>query len=185
MAGGGSRAGERRGGRKKGSRNKATIIREQEIAASGELPLNYMLRIMRDPNEDDQRRDEMAWRAAPYLHARLQAVDASVKVDMGLAERLERAIQRVRKAGSPTGLPPATPARPMHAPAASRSPSKPTIAPTARACRRQLRVTTTAAAVENDLAKLLSTSLETLLAARREDVMASFPTLTRDRRSAS
>jgi hypothetical protein len=46
------------------------------------------------------------------------------------------------------------------------------------ACRRWLRATTAAAAVENDLAKSLST-VETLLATRRADVMASFPTLTR------
>jgi hypothetical protein len=39
---------------------------------------------------------------------------------------------------------------------------------------RRLRATTTATAIENDLAKLLST-VATLLAARREDVMASFP----------
>jgi hypothetical protein len=52
MAGKGSRPGERGGGRRKGTRNKATVIREQAIAASGELPLDYMLRIMPDPNED-------------------------------------------------------------------------------------------------------------------------------------
>jgi hypothetical protein len=47
-------------------------------------------------------------------------------------------------------------------------------------CRRQLRATTAAAAVENDLAKSLST-VERLLSARRADVMAPFPTLTRDK----
>ena len=94
MAGKGSRPGERRGGRKKGTRNKATVIREQGIAASGELPLAYMLRIMRDPNEDDRRRDEMAWRAAPYVHPRPQAQDASVKADFSIGERLERALAR-------------------------------------------------------------------------------------------
>jgi len=44
-----------------------------ETEASGELPLEYFLRIMRDPNESDERRDRMAMAAAPYLHPRLQA----------------------------------------------------------------------------------------------------------------
>jgi hypothetical protein len=40
----------------------------------------------------------MAWRAAPYLHPRLQALDASVKVHLSISERLERALERMRKA---------------------------------------------------------------------------------------
>jgi len=36
-------------GRKKGSRNKRTLALQTEIAASGEIPLDYMLRVMRDP----------------------------------------------------------------------------------------------------------------------------------------
>jgi hypothetical protein len=40
MPGGGSKPGERRGGRQKGSRNKATIVRERELAAAGELPID-------------------------------------------------------------------------------------------------------------------------------------------------
>ena len=40
------------GGRQKGTRNKLTAQREAEIAASGLTPLDYMLRILRDENED-------------------------------------------------------------------------------------------------------------------------------------
>lgn len=40
-----------------------------------ESPLDYMLRIMRDPNEDAERRDGMAKAALPYMHARLSNVD--------------------------------------------------------------------------------------------------------------
>jgi hypothetical protein len=70
----GSKPGERRGGRQKGTPNKVNALKRAEIAASGELPLDYMLRVMRDENADSERRDHMARWAAPYLHAKLQAV---------------------------------------------------------------------------------------------------------------
>jgi hypothetical protein len=66
--------GKKTGGRKKGSRNKATIALEQELAASGETPKDYMLRVMRDPKVDDHRRDEMAKAVAPYVHPRLATI---------------------------------------------------------------------------------------------------------------
>ena len=59
------------GGRKRGSRNKATLVREQELAAGGELPRDYMLRVMRDPEADDARRDAMAKAVAPFCHPHL------------------------------------------------------------------------------------------------------------------
>ena len=61
------------GGRRKGTPNQATAARQAEIAASGETPLDYMLRVMRDQTEDVERRDEMARAAAPYVHAKLAA----------------------------------------------------------------------------------------------------------------
>jgi hypothetical protein len=76
MAGKGSRPGERRGGRKKGTPNKATTAAsiQAEIAASGEKPLDYMLRVMRDETAEPIRRDAMAKAAAPYVHPTLAAV---------------------------------------------------------------------------------------------------------------
>ena len=71
---GGSKPGERRGGRQKGTPNKVNALKRAEIAASGETPLDYMLRIMRDETVDPERRDQMARCAAPYVHAKLQAV---------------------------------------------------------------------------------------------------------------
>jgi hypothetical protein len=56
------------GGRKKGSRNKRTIAIEK--GAKGMLPLEFMLKVMRDPKESIELRCEMAKAAAPYLHAR-------------------------------------------------------------------------------------------------------------------
>jgi hypothetical protein len=65
--------GKKTGGRQKGTPNKSTMVRERELAASGEIPLDYMLRVMRDPEQPPARRDEMAKAAAPYVHPRLQA----------------------------------------------------------------------------------------------------------------
>jgi hypothetical protein len=57
-------------GRPKGARNKFTEAILSNSAASGELPLEYMLRIMRDPTVDEDRRDKMAIAVAPYMHPR-------------------------------------------------------------------------------------------------------------------
>jgi hypothetical protein len=38
------------------------------------MPLDYMMRIMRDPATEPQRRDAMAKAAAPYVHPTLAAV---------------------------------------------------------------------------------------------------------------
>ena len=76
MAGKGSKPGERRGGRRKGTPNKATTAAsiQAEIAASGEIPLDYMLRVMRDQTADPARRDAMAKAAAPYVHPTFASV---------------------------------------------------------------------------------------------------------------
>jgi hypothetical protein len=42
--------------------------------AGGEMPLDYMLTVMRDPKADDKRRDAMAMAAAPYLHPKLSTI---------------------------------------------------------------------------------------------------------------
>ena len=56
-----NRGGARPGaGRKKGSVNRATAEARATAAETGELPLQYMLRIMRDPRASNTRRDEMA-----------------------------------------------------------------------------------------------------------------------------
>jgi hypothetical protein len=70
--------GRKTGGRQKGTRNRATEEARAVAAASGTLPLDYMLGIMRDPAADHKRRDAMAMAAAPYLHPRLTAIDAKL-----------------------------------------------------------------------------------------------------------
>jgi len=61
-------------GRPKGARTKIT---EEAIkrAGDGETPLEYMLRIMRDAAIDNDRRDQMALAAAPYVHAKQQEIE--------------------------------------------------------------------------------------------------------------
>ena len=68
--------GKKTGGRKKGTPNKATTAASirAEIAVSGEVPLDYMLRVMRDETAEPHRRDAMAKAAAPYLHPQLAAI---------------------------------------------------------------------------------------------------------------
>jgi hypothetical protein len=71
---GGKRSGA---GRRKGSPNKATAARQAAISASGEAPLDYMIRVMRDESAPHGRRDEMAKAAAPYVHPRLAAIECA------------------------------------------------------------------------------------------------------------
>ena len=44
---------------------------------SGETPLHYMLRVMRDQAADDKRRDTMAVAAAAFMHPKLNAIEHS------------------------------------------------------------------------------------------------------------
>ena len=84
------------GGRRPGSKNKRTLAMEAAAfaaAASGETPLDYMLRIMRDPTVEHDRRDDMAKAAAPYLHPRLAAIESKLAVDMSMAERWADALR--------------------------------------------------------------------------------------------
>src|SRR6476660_5841979 len=62
-------------GRPRGSRNRRTRALVEAAQAGGELPLDYMLRVMRDPNATAKRRDEMAKAAAPFLHSKLASID--------------------------------------------------------------------------------------------------------------
>ena len=59
------------GGRQKGAVDK--IKREAILAAQGITPLDYMLGIIRNEQEDKTVRLDAAKAAAPYVHARLQS----------------------------------------------------------------------------------------------------------------
>lgn len=77
-------------GRPKGAANKASIERQAKVAATGDTPLDYMLKVMRDEMADEKRRDEMAKAAAPYVHPKLSSVDAKVEGDVGLTVEIIR-----------------------------------------------------------------------------------------------
>ena len=71
--------GHKTGGRIKGTRNKCTAATVGNAEASGLMPLDYMLSVLRDDQADDARRAWAAKEAAPYLHARLASVDVGNK----------------------------------------------------------------------------------------------------------
>jgi hypothetical protein len=71
--------GKKTGGRRKGSRNKKPSVlavkAEAAVAgAGGEQPLDFLLRLMRDPAEDKMVRLACAKAAANFVHPQLQAV---------------------------------------------------------------------------------------------------------------
>jgi hypothetical protein len=80
----GSQPGERRGGRQKGTPNKKTRKFMESVAASGLVPLEYMLKIMRDEMQPQEVRMERAKAAAPFVHPRLAAVKVAGDKDAPL-----------------------------------------------------------------------------------------------------
>lgn len=79
MARGGSKPGERRGGRQRGTPNVKTAATVAAIEASGLTPLDYMLSVLRNAENDQAIRLDAAHKAAPYVHARLSTVDVGNK----------------------------------------------------------------------------------------------------------
>lgn len=77
---GGTRPGA---GRKPNSPNKASIERQLEVAATGETPLDFMLRVMRDEGKEFAQRLDMAKAAAPYVHPRLSSVEQKLDANLG------------------------------------------------------------------------------------------------------
>lgn len=76
MARGGKRDGS---GRKPGVANQANQEARDRAAAGGEMPLDYMLRVMRTTDDGD-RADRMAIGAAPYCHSKLAQTDINAKL---------------------------------------------------------------------------------------------------------
>ena len=61
-------------GRPKGAVSLSTRAIFEAMASGGEMPIQYMLRVMRDPNAPSLRRDEMAKMAAKYLHPQITQI---------------------------------------------------------------------------------------------------------------
>lgn len=84
-------------GRPRGSRNRRTIAlsqapaNAQQSARTGETPLDFLLRVMRNTKNVLQVRIDAAKAAAPYVHARLGAVELNQNQrSESHEERLER-----------------------------------------------------------------------------------------------
>lgn len=71
-------------GRKPGSPNKKTAEVQKRIAETGITPLDYLLMVMRDPGGEPKERINAAVAAAPYVHAKLSAIDLSGSVKLGV-----------------------------------------------------------------------------------------------------
>jgi len=72
------RGGRRPGaGRKPGSLTRRTREIAEQAAEDGITPLEYMLAVMRDPNEPPERQDDMAKAAAPYVHPDLPLLSSN------------------------------------------------------------------------------------------------------------
>jgi hypothetical protein len=67
------------------------------------MPLEYMLRIMRDPREPAARRDEMAKAAAPYLHPKMQSTAPSIDDGSPVRPVINPTITRGAADSSPEG----------------------------------------------------------------------------------
>jgi hypothetical protein len=83
---GGRRAGA---GRPKGAISLSTRAIIEAAKSGGEVPIDYMLRIMRDENAPDARRNRMARAAAAYLHSKLSMIEEDEEEDAGPASPAE------------------------------------------------------------------------------------------------
>ena len=75
MSHGGARPGA---GRKPGTINRFSKDLLDKAAQSGQLPVDYMLGVMRDESLDTRLRIDAAKAAAPYVHQRLSAISVDV-----------------------------------------------------------------------------------------------------------
>ena len=71
--------GKKTGGRKKGTPNAKSEARKAEIAAGGEMPLDYALRVMRDETASLERRDWGCSQAMRFCHPALAATEHTGK----------------------------------------------------------------------------------------------------------
>lgn len=105
------RGGKRPGaGRKKGSVTKATVYRQEMLAkaaAEGISPLEVMMTAMREAWEagDKEKAVQVAEKAAPYIHAKLAAVQHSGDADNPIHSKsvIEQRIVDASHANYPNG----------------------------------------------------------------------------------
>jgi hypothetical protein len=83
------KGGRRSAGRPRGAISLSTRAVLEAAQSGGEMPIAYMLRIMRDENASSARRDEMAKAAAAYLHTKLSLVSEDEAQDLAPAAEAE------------------------------------------------------------------------------------------------
>lgn len=64
-------------GRKKGEPNRRTAEAQDQAKATGIMPLDYLLSVMRSDAEEPRTRLSAAMAAAPYVHAKLSSIEVS------------------------------------------------------------------------------------------------------------
>jgi hypothetical protein len=70
---------------------KSPVVSGDAPQAPDETPVDYMLRVMRDPKADKKRRDVMAKSATPYVHRKPAPKKKRERSDASLKKRLESA----------------------------------------------------------------------------------------------
>ena len=95
MSSGGSRPGA---GRRKGATTRLNDVARAKAAEGGITPLEYLLELLRDGATPREIRIDVAKAAAPYMHAKLQAVEltgkdgGSIKADVRMIELVAQPI---------------------------------------------------------------------------------------------
>ena len=68
-----------KGGRPPGAKNKRTLALQRRIQQAGVTPLEYLVSIMVDEDQEQHTRIDAAKAAAPYIHPRLQSTTIQEK----------------------------------------------------------------------------------------------------------
>lgn len=76
-------------GRPKGAVNRKTEEAIKAAKATGVTPLEYLLSIMRDTDAERSERIDCAKAAAPYIHAKLSNIEATISGHMSYEDRLK------------------------------------------------------------------------------------------------
>jgi hypothetical protein len=79
-----------RGGRPKGALGRLTKENLAKAKAGGILPLDYMLKVMRNSKARADRRDWAAKEAAPYLHPKIASIEHSGNVQLTHEQALQQ-----------------------------------------------------------------------------------------------
>jgi hypothetical protein len=86
-------SGRQNNGRPKGSRNKRTEENIKKAQKGGIMPLDFMLKQMRDEKNELAVRMAAASNAAPYVHSRLQTLSVSGTIGLITQEDALKALQ--------------------------------------------------------------------------------------------